>query len=148
MKILTTSLGVLLLVASGLAQAHAHLEGSTPAEGSTLNAAPASVELKFSEAVTLTALTIGKPDEKGQSLEPSGKKPVQKVTAAVPSLSPGKYVINYRAVSDDNHVMSGAVHFTVGSTNGGTVDHSKMPGMDHSADGHAMHAPATVSERH
>ena len=65
MKILTTSLGVLLLVASGLAQAHAHLEGSTPAEGSTLNAAPASVELKFSEAVTLTALTIGKPDEKG-----------------------------------------------------------------------------------
>lgn len=133
MNRLTITFGVALLLASGLAQAHAHLQSSTPVEGSTLSTAPTTLELKFSEAVTVTALTLGKSDEKGQALQFSTKEPVEKVTAAIPALTPGKYVISYRVVSDDNHVMSGTVHFTLGSgASTGAMDHSKMPGMDHS----------------
>ena len=43
---------------AGSVQAHAHLEKSTPADGSTLSVAPAALEMTFSEAARLTALSI------------------------------------------------------------------------------------------
>jgi methionine-rich copper-binding protein CopC len=134
MKNLTSAIGAALLFASAFAQAHSHLQSSKPAEGSVVNAAPTAIELNFSEAVTLTALSIQKGDEKSQSLAPPSDKPTQKISIAVPPLSPGKYVVNYRAVSDDNHVMPGALHFTVGAqpAKDAAMDHSKVPGMDHS----------------
>lgn len=130
MKILVTSIATALLLASTFAQAHSHLQSSKPAEGSTVSTSPAAVELNFSEAVTLTALTLQKGDEKAQPLGTLSDKPTQKVSVNVPTLGPGKYVVSYRAVSDDNHVMNGTLHFTVSADKAAT-DHSKMPGMDH-----------------
>lgn len=131
MKILVSSIAAALLLASTFAQAHSHLQSSKPAEGSTVNASPAAIELNFSEAVTLTALTLQKGAEKGQPLGPLSDKPTEKISVSVPTLAPGKYVVNYRAVSDDNHVMNGTLHFTV-SAGKAAMDHSKMPDMDHS----------------
>ena len=131
MKTLTSSIAAALLLASTFAQAHSHLQSSKPAEGSTVSASPTAVELSFSEAVTVTALTLQKGEEKAQPLGPVSDKPMQKVSVSVPTLAPGKYVVNYRAVSDDNHVMNGTLHFTV-SADKAAMDHSKMPGMDHS----------------
>lgn len=132
MKILTSSIAAALLLASTLTQAHSHLQSSKPAEGSTVSASPTAIELNFSEAVTLTALTIQKGDEKGQPLGPVSDKPTEKFSVSVPTLAPGKYVVSYRAVSDDNHVMNGKLKFTVSADKAAAMDHSKMPNMDHS----------------
>jgi methionine-rich copper-binding protein CopC len=118
-----------LLLFAAAAQAHSHLESSTPAEGSTVSTSPPAVELNFSEAVRVTALSIQKGDEKKQPLAPLPDKPAEKITVSLPALAPGIYVVNYRAVSDDNHVMSGILHFTVGASqpmDQSKMDHSKM----------------------
>jgi hypothetical protein len=132
MKYLIAPIAVGLCLLASAAQAHSHLESSTPKEGSMLSAAPSSIELKFSEAVSVTALSIQKGDEKSQPLGPLPQKPTEKISVAAPALDAGKYVVNYRVVSDDNHIMSGALHFTVSATQ--AMDHAKMDPskMDHS----------------
>jgi methionine-rich copper-binding protein CopC len=142
MKYLVPPIAVALCLMTGAAQAHSHLESSTPNEGSTVSASPTSIELKFSEAVQVTALSIQKGDEKQQLLGPLPAKPTDKISVAAPSLEPGKYTVNYRVVSDDNHIMSGALHFAVG-----TMDHSKMDPekMDH---GKMKMDGATATDHH
>lgn len=103
--------GVLALAAG--AQAHTHLKQSTPAEGSVLTTPPSNIVLTFSEAARVTALTLQKDGEAKQKLAPLPTAAAQQVTVAAPALAPGKYVVNWRVVSDDDHVMSGALHFTV-----------------------------------
>ena len=121
MKNLVSPIAVALCLVAGAAQAHSHLVSSTPKESSTISMPPKSLQLNFSEAVQVTALSIQKGDEKPQSLGPLPSKPAAKISVAAPSLEPGKYTVNYRVVSDDNHIMSGALHFEIGP-----MDHSKM----------------------
>jgi len=116
MKSLASLFAAALLVFSSAAHAHAHLASSTPAEGSTVSAAPPSIELKFSEAVRLTAVSVQKGDEKKQPLAALPEKASDKISLALPALAPGKYSVNYRGVSADNHVVSGAIHFTVSAS--------------------------------
>jgi len=97
------------------AQAHTHLQGATPAEGSTVKA-PESIMLMFSEAAKVTALTIQKDGDKEQKLSPLPTEAAAHVMVPAPTLAPGKYTVNYRVVSDDGHVMSGKIHFTVSDT--------------------------------
>jgi methionine-rich copper-binding protein CopC len=133
MKYAVSSIAAALLLFATAAQAHSHLESSKPAEGSVINASPGGIELNFSESVRITALSIQKGDEKKQPLGPLPDKPAQKVSVAVPTLAPGKYVVSYRVVGDDNHVMSGTLNFTVSASQ--AMDHKmgeKMdPKMDH-----------------
>jgi methionine-rich copper-binding protein CopC len=134
MKYLSSAIALTVLFASALAQAHSHLASSTPADGSVVKA-PTAIELNFSEAVTLTSVSIQKGEEKPQSLGPLTDKPVEKASVTVPALAPGKYVVNYRAVSDDNHVMKGTLRFTVSTSQAADAapsDDKKMSGMDHS----------------
>jgi methionine-rich copper-binding protein CopC len=42
-------------------------------------------------------------------------------------LTPGTYSVNWRVVSDDGHIMAGALHFTLAS------EHAADPAADHSA---------------
>lgn len=102
----------LFLLATG-AQAHTHLKQSTPAEGSVVTASPANIVLKFSEAARITALTVQKDGEAAQKLAPLPTDATPEVTVPAPKLGAGKYTVNWRVVSGDNHVMSGALHFTV-----------------------------------
>jgi methionine-rich copper-binding protein CopC len=124
MKYFVSPIAIGLCLFASAAQAHSHLESSTPKEGSTVTAAPSSIELKFSEAVRVTALSIQKGEEKPRPLSPLPDKPTEKVSVAVPALDPGKYAVNYRVVSDDNHIMAGTLHFTVSASQ--AMDHSKM----------------------
>ena len=112
MKIATWFALAGLALATANANAHTHLKSSVPAEGSVVNAAPASIVLKFSEATHVTALTLQKDGGAEQKLTlPSA--PTAELTVPTPNLEPGKYVVNYRVVGDDGHVMSGKVQFTV-----------------------------------
>jgi methionine-rich copper-binding protein CopC len=116
MKTSIAFLAAALLGASALTQAHTHLKEAQPAEGSVLNAPPANIVLKFSEAARLTALTL------------------QKDGGAEEKLAPGKYVVSYRVVSDDNHIMSGKIHFTVDPS--ATPSAGKAPAHDHEHEKH------------
>jgi methionine-rich copper-binding protein CopC len=127
MKILSL-LSVLALVAFGVtANAHAHLQKSSPADNSVVTTSPPNLELNFSEAARLTALSIQKGDEPQQKLKPLPTATAQQISVPLPPLTPGTYLVSWRVVSDDGHMMSGALHFTLAA--GRATDHP----ADHSA---------------
>ena len=107
-------LGSLLLVASATAQAHAHLQQSTPADGSTIATAPTKLVLRFSEAAQLTALSITKEGGPKQQLAPLPDRAQTTIEIVLPVLTPGRYAVSWRAVSGDGHVVPGTIHFTLG----------------------------------
>ena len=96
---------------SMVAQAHTHLSSSEPADGSVVNSAPKTFVAHFSEAAKVTALTIAKNGGKEEKL-PAPTGATQHLSATLPDLEPGKYVLTWRVVGDDSHVMSGKVAFT------------------------------------
>jgi methionine-rich copper-binding protein CopC len=118
-----------LIAVSSLAAAHAHLKDAQPAEGSVMKAAPANIVLKFSEAARLTALTVQKEGEAEQKLAPLPNAAAAEASVPAPKLAPGKYVLSWRVVSDDNHIMSGKLHFTVDPN--ATPSAGKAPDHDH-----------------
>ena len=95
------------------AEAHAHLQASVPRDGTHLAAAPASVSLQFSEPARLTALWIEKAGGERQRLTPPSAKADTHVTVALPKLTPGEYLIGWRAIGADGHVVPGKVRFTL-----------------------------------
>jgi copper transport protein len=106
--------GGLLLVAAVSAQAHAHLQQATPADGSVLEAAPSELVLRFSEAAQLTALTVARDGGTQQKVTPLPHKPQAQIVVKLPPLAPGHYVVSWRALSADGHVVPGEIRFTLG----------------------------------
>ena len=102
-----------LALVSTLAFGHTELSSSMPANDATLASAPEQVRLTFSEDVTLTALSLR--DSGGASFElgalPTSARREFSITA--PALPPGSYMVGWRAVGADSHVVSGEIHFTV-----------------------------------
>lgn len=114
MKRLLSITSVAILLSFGAAQAHTHLESSMPADQAVLASSPMEIMLHFSEATRLTALTIqkeGETEQKKIATPHAGASAA--VTIPLEPLSPGKYTVNWRAVGGDNHVMSGALQFSV-----------------------------------
>ncbi|MBL8265694.1 copper resistance CopC family protein [Steroidobacter sp.] len=105
---------VLAAAFTGIAQAHTHLEMAMPADNAVLADPPASLMLHFSEATRLTALSLQKEGEKQAKPVASLPKEASKAIAVpLQPLAPGKYTVNWRVVGSDNHVMNGALKFTV-----------------------------------
>jgi methionine-rich copper-binding protein CopC len=102
-----------LVLFAGTAQAHVHLKDSVPAENSTVAVSPPNIVLKFSEAARLTALTLKAEGGAEQKLAPLPSSPAAEATVRAPQLAPGKYVVTWRAMSADSHIMNGELHFTV-----------------------------------
>jgi methionine-rich copper-binding protein CopC len=113
MKALRSLLAVALVAGAATAMAHAHLQKSTPSEGSVLTSPPSSVVLSFSEAARVTAAWIQKDEEPKQKLAQLPEKPAAQVTIPVPALAAGRYTVSWRVVGDDGHVVPGQIHFTV-----------------------------------
>lgn len=114
MKNRVVMMAAALLTFAGLAQAHTHLEKAMPADNSVLSSPPAQIMLHFSEATRLTALSVQKEgDKEAKNVSPLPKESSAALSVPIEPLAPGKYVVNWRVVGGDNHVMSGALHFTV-----------------------------------
>jgi len=103
--------GALLLLVA-VVHAHAHLTAAVPADGS-VGKAPEQIVLTFSEAARITALTLQHEDEAPRKLTPLPAEMATRLTIPLPKLSPGRYTLSWRVVSDDGHVVPGALHFTV-----------------------------------
>jgi methionine-rich copper-binding protein CopC len=101
-----------LLPLVAVVHAHAHLTAAVPADGS-VGKAPEHIVLTFSEAARLTAMTLQREGEEPRRLTPLPTEMTTRLTVPLPRLSPGRYTVSWRVVSDDGHVVPGAVHFTV-----------------------------------
>jgi copper resistance protein C len=106
-----------LALQAGAALAHAGLENQAPADGATVEA-PQVLLITFSEPVTLafTGITLSGADGAAvtlgeASLDPDGGT-ILTVPVPVP-LSPGKYAVEWHALSDDGHRSHGSYSFTV-----------------------------------
>lgn len=129
MKILSLLSGVALLMFALTASAHAHLQKSSPADGSVIKTSPSNLVLNFSAVARLTALSIQQGDEPEQNLKPVPSAAARQISVPLPPLTPGRYAVTWRVVSDDGHVMSGTLHFTL----------ADGPATDHRADHSAPH---------
>lgn len=102
------------------AQAHATLEGASPARGAVLRAAPAQVAFRFSEPVTGTAGAIrvyapgGARVDRGGAFHPGGAADRLAVRLS-PSRTRGTYTATYRVISADGHVVGAGTTFSVGA---------------------------------
>jgi len=136
----------LLAVATFIADAalaHTELAATVPADGAMIADAPENVQLTFSEPVRLTALSIQKDGERKQSLGPLPSETIKEFSAALPAMiEDGHYVVTWRALSDDTHVMNGEFMFAVGAeaAHQSQMNHANMPAGEH----HGMPA----GERH
>lgn len=115
MKLSSVLAALAACLIAGTAQAHAHLEKSTPADGSTLSSAPAAIEMTFSETARLTAFSIQKGQEPRQVIKDLPTVADKTLRVALPTLVSGVYTLSWRAVAGDGHVSSGVVHFTISS---------------------------------
>lgn len=105
--------GVVLSLVATAALAHAHLKKAVPADGGVVETSPANVVLSFSEPARLTACWIQKGDEPKQKIEGLPTTPSADITVALPKLDPGTYVLSWKVVGDDTHIVPGQIRFTV-----------------------------------
>jgi methionine-rich copper-binding protein CopC len=111
-RLLAVAAGLLTLAAAS-AEAHAHLKSSDPKEGAEVTQMPAAISLTFSESARITAVAIRRNQEPKQAL-PAPATVGETISVAVPTLAPGAYTLSWRVLStDDNHIMSGELHFKV-----------------------------------
>lgn len=108
---------MLLLSAAAPAMAHSNTVSTSPEEGAILDVLPASVTITLDEkpmdvghalAVTApdgTLVSTGAPELRGHQL----------IVPVKPGGPAGEYVIGYRVVSADGHVVNGSARFTVTS---------------------------------
>lgn len=96
------------------AYSHTQLSASIPADEATLEQAPNEIALTFSAAVRLTAVSI-EIESESHSLEIHTTDPATEFKVALPGLEPGAYVVQWRALSEDTHVVSGEIRFTIAS---------------------------------
>lgn len=121
------------------ALAHTELQATVPADAAMIEKAPENVELTFSEPVRLTALTIQKDGDKKQSLGPLPSETTDVFSVPLPATTDeGYYVVAWRALSEDTHVMNGEFMFAVGAAgdHAAHMNHEDMPAGEH----HAMPA--------
>ena len=112
-----SSLLFVLLLAPSTLWAHAALVKSVPAQRAVLYRAPAKIELWFSERLEprYSSFTLsdaeGKPVETGKT--EVGSRDLKLLSAPIKPLAPGRYLIKYRVLSVDCHIVQDQFPFTV-----------------------------------
>jgi copper resistance protein C len=108
------------LVASlvwGTALAHTALTSSAPAAGAEVPGLVREVSLEFNAAVRLTAVIVADAAGNRYAVAAVPQEPAaQFLLAIVEPLPAGRYVLSWRAVGADTHIVSGDIPFTVVAT--------------------------------
>jgi copper resistance protein C len=108
---------VLTTGASGFALAHSFLVDANPSAKEHVSAAPKSIKLKFGAGVepAYSKLTIETTDGKVLAQGAVGKadNPRELTLDAPADLPPARYLVRYRVLSTDGHIVEGSYEFTV-----------------------------------
>ena len=103
-----------------LAFSHAALVRSTPPARATLNRVPARVELWFNERLEPAYSSLSVQNASGLPVDQRdvivGPEDRRRLSVGIPTLSPGRYVVRYRVLSVDGHVVESTFAFTVKRT--------------------------------
>ena len=99
--------------------AHAQVEATSPLKGAVLTSSPKTVWIEFGEKLLvldknhINSLTVS--DSSGKRIEksPAIISGTRATTKLKDALAPGKYVVKYRVVSEDGHVVNGSYFFSV-----------------------------------
>lgn len=114
----------LAVLSAAPASAHAEPTGSSPADGSTVDSAPAGLEIDLTESVELAGSKVSLVDGSGHTIA-TGKTELIRAAAArpkdpsklrvpLPPLPPDTYRVSWTTVSsDDLHTTSGTLVFGV-----------------------------------
>ena len=116
MKIARIACALVLMSCGALAFAHARLVKADPVDGSTVKAAPTKFVLTFGEPAKLTTLSLQKDAEAAMKIGPLPTEAAAQISIPAPKLTPGKYVLSWRVVGDDGHVLPGKLTFTVAAS--------------------------------
>ena len=114
MKRLTLLILGLASLSAFQAQAHTRLSAATPADAAITTSAPETIVLEFSADVRLLEVTLEKVGAQTIELAALPETLQQLFTLPIAAdLSPGDYLVTWRAVGADTHTVSGDIHFTV-----------------------------------
>lgn len=108
----------------GIASAHAILESSSPEASTLLVSSPKEIRLDFDEQVEATLGDVRVYDSEQREVVNSktvrSSSDLSIVTADIPTLQNGVYVVVWRVVSADGHPVAGAFPFEIGTKSTGT----------------------------
>ena len=108
---------LLAVLVAGAASAHSLLLESAPAANATVASGPERITLRFNNRIEKRLCRVRLVDAGGAArvldLRTDDGK-ADELVAAVPSLAPGRYRVEWRVFSTDGHVVSGAFPFHVG----------------------------------
>ena len=117
-----TSMVAMTLIAAGLfssaANAHPELQSAEPAIGAAMTTSPTQIRITFNENVIPQFSGVELKDQAGKMIatgkaaaDPANKK--QLVVPVQQPLPPGDYKVEWHAVSDDTHRVTGSYSFSV-----------------------------------
>jgi copper resistance protein C len=114
MVIRRTLAAVAAMILAGSAFGHARLRSTNPAADAELHVAPKTLTLTFSEEARLAVLTLSVGGKEIPVTVDRNAPAAAQVTVALPSLAPGKYLVQWSALSPgDGHVTKGAFSFAI-----------------------------------
>ncbi len=105
-----------LICASAPAAAHSFLVDATPSSKDHVATPPKTIKLRFGGGVepAYSKLTIETPDGKVLAQGAVGKPDTpRELTLDAPDLPPARYIVRYRVLSTDGHIVEGNYEFTV-----------------------------------
>jgi len=96
-------------------QAHMKIEKTQPADGTTVSAAPTSIQLFVTEKPDLAVTKVGLSGPSGKvELGPAHAMGEKTIMAAITgTMVDGKYAVDWQTAGDDGHVQKGAFTFTL-----------------------------------
>ena len=117
MRFLTAFISALVFCFSiNAASAHAHLDHSVPAVGSTVTTAPQDVTLTFTQDLEAAFSTVEVTDASGARVDQGEAKiSANTMQIGLKTLVPGIYTVHWHAVSVDTHKTQGDFPFSVGA---------------------------------
>lgn len=112
------SLSALLVLTMALAGANAHahsmVSSSTPSDGATVAASPASIEVAFSAPMRTVNVTLSRADGTAYDVSAvGGRSASDRLAVELPPLPAGDYQLEWRGLSGDGHTLSETLTFTI-----------------------------------
>jgi methionine-rich copper-binding protein CopC len=134
---------------AGSAQAHSGLDSSSPADGSIITEAPASIVLTFSEELLPGADSVSLNAADGTNVvsanvQPDGSSVELPWPADLPA---GDYQAAFRVVSADGHPVTGAISFTYAPSETASAPAASGPAVSEAATAESSASPAVVEEQ-
>lgn len=86
---------------------------TSPADGAMTNGSPDWFTANFPHAMTLKSVTVTAAGQAAVTVPVAAAAATTRVSADLPTLAPGNYVLNWTAEGADGHEMTGSVRFMV-----------------------------------